>query len=288
MIHIDQKKCTKCGTCTAVCPGIVIEKVNGNYEFVHKNSCIMCYHCVAVCPAEAVTCDAYPLSAFPKIGKTAAAAPAEVRELLMRRRSVREFKNKEIPRKTLEQLMEIAVHAPTGSNSQAVGFSVITNRELINKMDRKIMTGFSKLATLVDNPIAVSLVCALAGKKAGDKIVGTKDSLDRYMKAGEPKSFHVFRGAPALIVAHAGGDSSVGKDDCIIALAHVNMAAESMGLGATWIGYLVAAARIDPSLKKHFGVPANRSLHAAMILGWPKYKYKRAIPRKSAGVKWIE
>jgi hypothetical protein len=65
-------------------------------------------------------------------------------------------------------------------------------------------------------------------------------------------------------------------------------AGEAHGLGATWLGLLVAASMLDPAIKKMLGIPMSHFLNAAMILGWPRYKYKRIVPRKSVSVKWIE
>ncbi|MFH1538895.1 MAG: nitroreductase family protein, partial [bacterium] len=249
--------------------------------------CIGCYHCVAVCPSDAVTCDEFPLKAFRKIPKDKAPSAAAVNDLLVQRRSIREFKNKEVPKKVLDELVEIVSHAPTGSNSRGVGLSIITDQKLINKMDARILKTFDKLTSLVDNPVASSLVASLGGKKNADRVKRWKGDLERYKKAKGAARLHAFRGAPVLVVAHSGSDSSTGRDDCVIALAHLNIAAEARGMGCTWIGYLVAAAKLDPHLKRVFGVPKNRALNAAMILGWPKYKYKRVIPRKAAPIKWI-
>lgn len=287
MIHIDRKKCINCGQCAAVCSGLIIERRDDRVVFAHKKSCISCYHCVAVCPSDAVTCDEFPLRAFKKIQKEKAPSAAAVRNLLMQRRSIREFKNKEVPKKILEELVETVSHAPTGSNSQGVALSIVTDRKLIDRMDARILKTFYTLTTLTDNPVAASLVASLGGKKNADRIKRWKGDLERYKKADGVARLHAFRGAPVLLVTHSGGDSSTGRDDCVIALAHLNIAAEARGLGCTWIGYLVAAAKLDPKLKKVFGVPRSRTLNAAMILGWPKYKYKRIVPRKTVPVKWI-
>jgi len=289
MITMDRDKCIRCGRCAAVCPALVIEKQDKDYAVAHPNACIKCYHCVAVCPEDAVSCGEFPLDDFAIIGSKKPASAAAMRNLLMQRRSVREFKNRPVPRKLLDELVSLALHAPTGHNAQCVNITVITDTEVINSVDRRITRTFEALASLTDAPMAEELLKTLAGRDSAGLVLEQKKTLRRALAAGEPRSFLVFRGAPVLVLAHnKPGAGLTTRDDAIIALTHMMLAANAHGLGATWIGYIVGAARVDPTLKRRLGIPMRHSLDAAFILGWPKYSYKRAIPRAVKNVKWIE
>jgi nitroreductase/NAD-dependent dihydropyrimidine dehydrogenase PreA subunit len=288
MINIDSKKCIQCGTCAAVCPALVIEMKNNTAVFVHPKSCWACWHCVAVCPSDAVTCSEFPLESFKPVGKATFPSPAAMRNLLLARRSVREFKDKPVPRGLLEEFVITASHAPTGHNSQCTEISVITDRERINSLDARIMRQYEMLLSLFDNPVSKAAAGFAGGKKAFEMLMTFREDIKRYRLAGAPAKHHILRGAPALMVAHAGPAAVNGKDDCVIALTHVMFDAMAHGLGATWMGYLAGAAMISPAIKKSLGVPMINLVHAAIILGWPKYSYKRFIPRKTARVTWIE
>ncbi|MFC1514066.1 nitroreductase family protein [candidate division KSB1 bacterium] len=52
-------------------------------------------------------------------------------ELLTKRRSVRDFKNEDVPEKTLEQIFEICRYAPTSMNSQSYYFRIIKDKEIL-------------------------------------------------------------------------------------------------------------------------------------------------------------
>lgn len=289
IISIDHEKCVKCGACAAVCPAIVIEKSgDGSVEFKHADSCIRCYHCVAVCPSSAVECDEFSLEEFKKIPATKPPSAASVRNLLLSRRSVREFKDKEVPREILEELVALAACAPTGHNDRAVNFSVVTDKKTIDKIDARIFKMFDSLAKVVDAPMALAIIKTIGGEKTATSLGNLSDNLGRFKEAEGARGKMVFRGAPVLVVAHTGPGATTGRDDSLIALTHMMIAANAHGLGATWIGFLVGAAKIDPTIKGKLGVPMKNTIHAAMILGWPKHKYKRFIPRKVAGVKWID
>lgn len=288
MISIDHGKCTMCGRCAAVCPALVMERENGRMEYAHGNVCILCYHCVAVCPEGAVACEEFGLDEFRTLDRLKPATSMAARGLLLRRRSVREFKNREVPRTLIEELAEAAAQAPTGSNAQPVHLSIITDRNVINKVDRRITRAFGSLVGFFDNPVGEGLIRVVGGSGGAGKYEDARALVQRIEAAGAPRNLQVFRGAPVVMIAHtAPGGGSFVRDDCVIALSHAMFLANAHGLGATWIGFIVSAARIDPTLKKPLGVPRKNTMHAAMILGWPKYAYKRAIPRRPLQTKWI-
>lgn len=57
-----------------------------------------------------------------------------VMENILTRRSIRAFKNKEIPREELEQIVQAGLYAPSGQNRQTWKFTVVTDREKIRKL----------------------------------------------------------------------------------------------------------------------------------------------------------
>lgn len=287
MIQIDNGKCVKCGRCMEVCPALVIAKVDDEVKYIHADSCIKCYHCVAICPEEAVTCSEFPLEAFVKITKTKPASPAALERLLAQRRSVREFKKKAVPWDLLEELAAIASSAPTGRNEQGTQLTIVTNKKRIDSIDDRVFNTFESIIGLLDRKLAKHLIKTIAGSNAAEEITSNIGTFERYKEADSDKTRMIFRNAPVLVAAHTAPGVSTGRDDCIIALDQMMLAANSRGLGATWIGMIVGAAKIDPWIKRQLKAPLKNTIHAAIILGWPKYNYKRTIPRKQIPVSWI-
>ncbi|MEA3313296.1 MAG: nitroreductase family protein [Caldisericota bacterium] len=56
------------------------------------------------------------------------------KELLMKRRSVREFKDKEVLQDVLREIFELSRFAPTASNSQAYYFVVVTDKKALEEL----------------------------------------------------------------------------------------------------------------------------------------------------------
>ncbi len=289
MVTIDKGKCINCGACRDVCPALVIEERAGKAEPVNTEVCIKCWHCVAVCPKEAVDSGKLGMEMFRPVDEFAPSAPKdEVRNLLMRRRSVREFKDKDVPREILEEMVSIGSHSATGHNAQAVKLTVVTDRNLIESLDKRVFKLMNGALNAAANPLTESALKTFGANSAAKTLVGQKDALKRFGNAPGDKGMHVFRGAPVLMVTHYGLDAISGKNDCVIASRDMMLLAEAEGLGCTWIGFLVMAAKVDPFLKKKLDIPALNRVGAAFIVGWPRRKYKRIIPRKPLKTKWID
>jgi hypothetical protein len=60
-----------------------------------------------------------------------------------------------------------------------------------------------------------------------------------------------------------------------------------MGIGACVIELIPPAIEKVPSLKERFGIPSGNEVVASIILGYPKFKYRRGIRRNLKAVKWI-
>lgn len=58
----------------------------------------------------------------------------QVMEALLNRRSIRAFEEKPIPREEIEQIVEAGRYAPSGMGRQTWKFTVVVNREKIQKL----------------------------------------------------------------------------------------------------------------------------------------------------------
>lgn len=58
----------------------------------------------------------------------------EVMNTILTRRSIRKFTEEPLPKEILNDLVEAALHAPSGCGKQTWKFTVITNKEVISKL----------------------------------------------------------------------------------------------------------------------------------------------------------
>jgi nitroreductase len=110
--------------------------------------------------------------------------------------------------------------------------------------------------------------------------------MDRVVHRWEAGTDVILRGAPALIVAHADKTDRTAPAACSIALAYLELAAVSMGLGTCWAGYFWAASLSFPPLINALALPEGHQSYGAMMVGYSKYTYKRLPLRNPPAISW--
>ena len=91
---------------------------------------------------------------------------------------------------------------------------------------------------------------------------------------------------PHVVVAHSQKQERSAPAAGTIALAHLELAAPSFGLGACWAGYFNAAANLWPPMLEALNLPEGHVSFGAMMVGYPKYKYQRLPLRNEAKIIW--
>jgi len=271
---IDQQKCTRCGQCVLDCP-VKIIAMDGGYPAIATEkeiSCFECQHCLAVCPTGAVSIlgknpeDSVSLDgAWP--------ASEEVEILIKGRRSVRQYKNENMPPELIQRLLDVACHAPTGVNFRQVHFTVVDNKDTMAKLRQETMIGLAKLL------------------REG-KLPPGKDYFNDCVSAWEEEGIDtIYRGDPHLIKTSAPKDWPTPEADCLIALAYFELYAQSLGVGTVWNGLAKwTFAELLPELCGKLGIPDNHKLGYVMAFGMPEVHYHRTVqrgPARVSRVSWL-
>ncbi len=259
-IVIDRELCARDGICMAECPARIIQEDAEGYPLLAPDDvsrCISCGHCLAVCPHAALTLDGVTPAECVPLGKGPALLPEAVTALATGRRSVRSYREEPVPRDTIERLIDLARWAPTARNGQPVHWTVLDGREKVREAAALVADWF-----------------------AG---VGVYPELVAAWEEGEDR---ILRGAPHVLVVHAAAEGFRPAADCVIALTTLELAAHGLGLGACWAGYFMAAAGAHDPVKEMLGLPEGHQTYGALMLGVPRYRYRRVPPRTAARVTW--
>ena len=166
-------------------------------------------------------------------------------ELLKNRRAIRDFQDKEIPLKIVEEILQESTLAPSASNGQPCRFSIVNCKNTI-----KTLSDESK-ANLLDD---------FAENKASFN--------PAYADVLKDKNFNVFYNAPCLI--YVIGSKSVGSldVDCALAASYIMFSAVSRGLGTCWIA--LGSQIRDTKTKALLGIPDGCCIVAPIIIGYPE------------------
>jgi nitroreductase len=96
----------------------------------------------------------------------------------------------------------------------------------------------------------------------------------------------ILRHAPHVVLAHTPVADPTGPGAATIAVTYFQLAAEALGLGTCWAGYLQIALSMSPGVVKLAGIPEGRQAHAATMLGYAKHEYAAIPPRNPIDVVW--
>jgi nitroreductase/NAD-dependent dihydropyrimidine dehydrogenase PreA subunit len=269
LFTIDQNKCAKDGICATECPMGLISMESGSPEPVAgaEKMCIACGHCVAVCPTGAFALATMDPAACARVESSRLPSAEALDHLIRARRSIRVYKDKPVEKEKLVRLLDTARFAPTGKNTQLLGWLVVTGKETLEAL-------------------AAGTVDWMRDLLARDPAMAAAFGVKRVIKAWERGFDPILRGAPCLVITHAPESHRGGVIDSTIALATFELAAVTEGLGTCWAGYLFLAASQWPPLHITLALPAGRIITGAMMTGYPKHRYQRIPMRKEPDIIW--
>jgi len=184
----------------------------------------------------------------------------DLMEAIRKRRSVREFTAEPVDEKTLRELIEAAIQAPSAVNQQPCTFCVVRDQGLLAQVSRE-----AKAYMLRKSPIGLMS--------------------HHFQEILNDAQFDIFYHAPALIVISTISDIPWAIEDCALAAENLMLAACGMGLGTCWIGFAqtwLASAEGKAALK----LPATYRPVAPIIVGHPK-TLPPPVPRREPEVRWL-
>jgi nitroreductase len=185
----------------------------------------------------------------------------ELNACLMGRRSIRKFEDKSVPKVVIDKLLEAGVWAPSGMNSQPWRFTVIENKEIINKLSKRTKELVTKNMPLPE-------------------FLQVEFKSDRDV---------VFYGAPLVILVSVKKNEewrTINLLDCGLAAQNMFLEAYQAGLGSCFIGF-AAFLNQDTDALAEVGIPEDHELLAPLIFGYP-LETAAPKPREVKILKWIK
>ena len=271
LLTVDRELCRRDGICAEVCPvGIIEFKDKDAFPSLIDDGnklCIRCGHCVAVCPHGAMTHAIMKPEECLPVNDDRLLRPEQVEYFLRYRRSIRNYKKKQVDREVLTNLINIARFAPSGHNFQPVRWLVLYERNEVETMTGLVVDWMRHLIK-EDSPLVAAM------------------HLDRVVSFFDGGHDPICRNAPHIIVTYAQRDDRTAQTACTIALTYLELAALSFDLGTCWAGYFNAAASLWPPMQQELGLPEGNISFGAMMVGYPKFKYQRMPLRNKTSVIW--
>ncbi len=184
-------------------------------------------------------------------------------EAMKTRRSVRSYTAEPLRKGELEELINLAVLAPSAMNAQPWAFTVVTSAPALNRLDA-IATAFLRTPEM---------------QKMLESRTGMVERIN------DP-AYSIFYGAPALIAISADPQSPLAIADCHLAAENLFLAAHGMGLGTCYMGWLMLV-RQDPAVRDLLRLPEGHELMVAAIVGHPDVRPDGPPKRNPPRIEWV-
>lgn len=288
MPAINTATCTGCGLCVEVCPDHVLALKDGKARAEEGVflGCIACGHCVAVCPTESVAVAGRGMTADDRIDLPPASQRATVEQLealLVSRRSIRQFKDEEIDRATIDKILDMTATAPMGIPPSDVGVTVFHGRQRVRAMANDSVAAFERMVRFL-NPVMMTLMRPIWGRE-GSKMIRefVKPLLETLVEDHKQGVDSFTYNAPALLLFHHGPMG--GPADCHIAATYASLAAESLGLGSCMLG-TTETFNHDKALKAKYKIPPDHKVGLGLVLGYPAVKFSGGVRRRLGSVRF--
>ncbi len=284
-IIIDQDSCNACGACVEVCKdfGLYLDgeilKINPEPVF----GCFGCGQCAAVCPNGSIIVEGRTLSAEDFIKQPSRGSRTTydyLYRLMLSRRSVRDFKEKDIEQSMIDEILRAAVTSPMGIPPSDTGVQIFKGKNKVREFSYEFIDALKPMKRYF-SPFMLILMRPFLKKE--DYILSKQfvvPLIDVLLKSKAEGKNHLLYDAPLAMYFYNSGFAD--PADPIIPATYAMLAAESLGLGTCMIGSIAPFLKHMKALKKKYRIPKASRDGVFLIIGHPKYKYAKAIKRTFA------
>lgn len=187
---------------------------------------------------------------------------AIVDRVIRQRRSIRAFRPEPVPRAVIEELLEVARWAPSGSNRQPWRVTVLGG-QAAEELRQRLEAAASVHAW------SEAQMRALEGRIANGPMAWILDCIEEpiatFLAGG---SMRFFDAPVALLVSYEGerGSAPAGIAAFVTTLL---LAAHAHGLGTVWLGWPLGQPEI---IREAFALPPEERAGAFVALGYPNWE----------------
>lgn len=289
-IHINYALCNSCGLCVKVCKdfSIVMDEGKPVVSSTPVFGCIACGQCMAICPTGAISISGREMTPEDRIDLSEMKSKPsydQLMNLMVSRRSIRDFSDREISDELVDKILAAAVTAPMGLPPSDVHLVVIKGKEKVREFSFDVLDYFDKISYLFAPPMIY--LWRLAGKETYKLMKSfARPLVDFLAKARVKNENYLLYDAPLAIYFSASLYSD--PADPYIPATYAMLAAETLGIGSCMIGSIHPVIQYGArKLKRKWKLQPKSPSGIVVIFGYPKFKYTSGIKRSFAEVAYI-
>ncbi|MBN2473317.1 MAG: nitroreductase family protein [Pirellulales bacterium] len=281
-VSIDEATCKQCGQCAEICPADVLRLDGGRVRVDQRSpfGCIACGHCMMVCPEGSITVTGRGISPDdlrPLPPPESRATADQLAALMLARRSVRRFQDRDVAPEVLGRVVEMAASGPMGIPPWDVGCVVIRGRDQVQQLAAEVIRGYEQFLK-VFRPWLLTLLRPFVRRATYEQFRHfIRPLAQTYVESRRRGRDVLFYDAPAVLLFHHSPYAEA--TDAAIACTCAMLAAESLGLGNTIIGGAPPILQRNKALCRRLGVPEGNTPSIALIAGYPATHFRRSVRR---------
>lgn len=291
-ITIDPDVCKKCGSCAMTCPVMVLQQEEKRtipkIDDAQLKICFRCGQCVSICPQGAISHSHYPEGTVNLVRPEVLPTYDQVLELVRSRRSIRLYKKTKVEREVIEKVLDVARRGPSGHNEQSTEFVVIQDEKMIHEIGRLTAAGLKKLAMPFRYSIGRLIMRFMIGPRGAAYVAELAPEFEALADMHNSGTDIIIHEPPVLLLFCA---DSVGgtfaATNATLAVHNAALAAETLGLGCFYTGFVVTVSERDDSIARLAGLPETHQIYGALAMGYPRLKFKKWPERNPAKVTWV-
>lgn len=269
---VNTDKCIGCTLCKQDCIVSDIEMVDGK-SYIRNKTCIKCGHCIAICPVKAISCDDEKEYAMDEVMEYEKEKfdidPETLMNFMKFRRSVRLFKEDDVEEEKIQKIIEAGKYTQTASNIQDVSYVIVKEKlQEVRKMVLETLNAMADKMLADENTKKQFITYAYMWKQMYQDFLENPNGEDK-----------LFFKAPVLLVVKANR-----MINGALAASKMELMVNALGLGTYFSGFLERALSVNPKIAELLKVEEGEQFVSCMLIGYPRVKYKRTVPRKDVKI----
>jgi nitroreductase len=204
------------------------------------------------------------------------------KEIIHGRRSVRKFKEDEVQRETIEEIIDCARYAPSDTNSQTWEFIAVTSKEKIKKIEDMTWAALHEIAAKAEER-GLKKEAKLLTRSFGPYATAFSEAPVLIICLATPyqSKFREKIFDPIEFVTEDVWEEEGIKSSCL-ASQNLMLAAHAMGLGTCPMTGPVLLAQ--DRLREYLSIDAEKQINMVISLGYPKDQPKKLARKEVSDI----
>ncbi len=197
-----------------------------------------------------------------------------VEKVILERRSVRLYQDKQVPEELIKRILEAGRFAPSHGNCQPWKFIVIRDPAMLKELTETVAG------------ICQNLAAFLAENKPPEPLHPIPFRAITRLATGITVLFH---NAPTAILIFKDVRGISNPDlDCGIAGQNMILAAHSLGLGTCWVSFARLAFQYAAEWNERLGIEYPWEFASSIAVGYPRGNPDGMVERDTHAIDWYE